>query len=55
MLSLIGIVAVSAALVGIVHAQMENRTVRITGLAALEWHDIADQLEISDEALNAER
>ena len=55
MLSLIGFVAVSAALVGIVHAQIENRTGRISGLAALEWHDIADQLEISDEALNAER
>jgi hypothetical protein len=54
-LSLIGFVAVSAALVGIVHAQIENRTGTITGLAALEWHDIADQREVFDEALNSER
>jgi hypothetical protein len=54
-LSLLGFVAVSTALVGIAHAQKENRTGTIAGVTALEWHDVADQREIFDEALNFER
>jgi hypothetical protein len=54
-LSQIGLVAVSAALIGIFYAQIESRTGTVTGLAALGWHDIADQREVSDEVLNSER
>ena len=40
-LSLISCGAVSAALVGVGHAQTESRSATIAGLTNLGWHDIA--------------
>ena len=54
-LSLIGCVAVGSALIGVAHAQKDNPRTTMVSLSDLEWHDIADQREVFDEALNSER